>query len=99
MRASTQPQPQHQDINRVVFTVALLSVLALGGFARFYGLSDRPIWMDEAFSYFASTRPLGDILFNKIDTHPPLFYAIQHFWTAIDPNIQGCSVLMLTGAF
>jgi hypothetical protein len=42
--------------------------------------------MDEAYSYFISTRPLNEILFNKIDNHPPAFYTLQHLWTAIDPD-------------
>ena len=92
MSAANQPQPRRRDVDDGGFVLALLSILALGGFARFYGLSDLPIWMDEAYSYFASTRPLRDILFNKIDTHPPLFYAIQHFWTAINPDIDAIRV-------
>jgi hypothetical protein len=47
----------------------------------------RPIWMDEAYSYFVSTQPLQDILFNKIDNHPPLFYVLQHFWNEVDPGV------------
>ena len=87
MSSTARLQPERHDVGDVAFVIGLLAIVALGLFARFYGLSDQPIWMDEAYSYFASTRPLADILFNKIDTHPPLFYAIQHFWTAIDPSL------------
>ena len=88
MSSTARLQPERHDVGDVAFVIGLLAIVALGLFARFYGLSDQPIWMDEAYSYFASTRPLADILFNKIDTHPPLFYAIQHFWTAIDPKFR-----------
>ena len=80
-------RPQH-DMSDPVFVVGLLSIFALGCVVRFYGLSELPLWMDEAFSYVVSTLPLPTILFNKIDNHPPLFYALQHFWMLIDPNIR-----------
>ena len=73
---------RQRDVSDPAFAVGLLSIFALGCVARFYGLSKRPIWMDEAFSYFVSTRPLNDILFNKIDNHPPFF---------MPSSIFGCS--------
>jgi uncharacterized membrane protein len=80
-------EPHQHDLSDPAFAVGLASIFALGCGARFYGLSELPLWMDEASSYFVSTRPLPDILFNKVDIHPPLFYVVQHFWTLIDSNI------------
>ena len=85
-------EPDQHDVSDPAFAVGLASIFALGCATRFYGLSELPLWMDEATSYFVSTRPLTDILFNKIDNHPPLFFAVQHFWTLIDPNITAIRV-------
>jgi hypothetical protein len=80
-------QPRQRDIGRGAFTVGLFSILVVGGAARFYQLSELPLWMDEVYSYFVSTQRLDQILFNNVDNHPPLFYALQHLWTAINPDI------------
>jgi 4-amino-4-deoxy-L-arabinose transferase-like glycosyltransferase len=85
-------EPHQSDMSDLAFAGGLLSIFALGCAVRFYGLSELPLWMDEAHSYFTSTRPLTDILFNKVDVHPPLFYVVQHFWTLIDPNIAAFRV-------
>ena len=85
-------EPRQRDMSDLAFTAGLLSILALGCAVRFYGLSKLPLGMDEGHSYFTSIRPLTDILFNKVDNHPPLFYAVQHFWTLIDPNIAAFRV-------
>jgi 4-amino-4-deoxy-L-arabinose transferase-like glycosyltransferase len=68
------------------FVIGLLIIFLVGCAARFYQLDHTPIWMDEAYSYFVSLQPLGHIVFNKIDNHPPLFYVLQHFWNELNSN-------------
>jgi mannosyltransferase len=80
-------EPHHHEVRNSAFAIGLASIFAVACATRFYALSQPPLWMDEAYSYFVSTRPLADIVFNKVDNHPPLFYAIQHLWTLVDPNI------------
>lgn len=80
------------DLSASAFLIGLLFIVGVGTAIRFYGLSEQPVWMDEAHTYFASRRPLIDILFNRIDNHPPLFYAVQHFWTLINPAITAVRV-------
>ncbi|MEO0818981.1 MAG: glycosyltransferase family 39 protein [Pseudomonadota bacterium] len=50
---------------------------------RFWELDAAPVWMDEGFTHFAARLPLEAILFDAIDNHPPLFYAVQHAWVAL----------------
>jgi hypothetical protein len=87
-----RPNQRVRDLSASAFWIGLIVIVCMGSAIRFYGLSDLPIWMDEAYSYFVSGRPLSDILFNKVDNHPPLFYAVQHFWTLIDPSIKALRV-------
>jgi hypothetical protein len=75
-----------QDLADGPYIIGLLIVFLVGCAARFYQLDHTPIWMDEAYSYFVSTQPLGHIAFNKIDNHPPLFYILQHFWNELNSN-------------
>ena len=74
-----------RDLANGPFVIGLAIVVLVGCAARFYQLDHTPIWMDEAYSYFVSTRPLQNIAFNKIDNHPPLFYILQHLWNQLNP--------------
>lgn len=58
-------------------------------FAFFIGLSGRliltftlPVWQDEAYSIWASQKPLSQILVGLVDsTHPPGYYLLVKLWS------------------
>ena len=57
-----------------------LGILVLAVVARFMPRSG--LWLDEALSVNISTESLGDIGTRlRADGHPPLYYALLHFWT------------------
>jgi len=85
--AATEVGSRH-DLADGPFIVGLLIVFLVGCAARFYQLDHTPIWMDEAYSHFVSVQSLGNIVFNKIDNHPPLFYILQHFWNDLNSNAE-----------
>ena len=85
--AATEVGSRH-DLADGPFIVGLLIVFLVGCAARFYQLDHTPIWMDEAYSHFVSVQSLGNIVFNKIDNHPPLFYVLQHFWNELNSNAE-----------
>jgi 4-amino-4-deoxy-L-arabinose transferase-like glycosyltransferase len=60
-------------------------LLAAAAF-RFLNLASASVWMDEAFTVLASRLPVSTIIFDAIDTHPPLAYVIQHFWITLFPD-------------
>ncbi len=65
-----------------VVAVALLGSLALG--LRLWGIGDKSIWLDEAWSWRAARLSLPDMVeWTGQDKHPPLYYAVLHFWTAV----------------
>jgi uncharacterized membrane protein len=62
-------------------TLALaLMLLALG--VRLVGLSMRPLWLDEAYSAWFSSRSLHELwtVVPTYETHPPFYYSILTLW-------------------
>ncbi len=60
--------------------LALIAVLALT--LRLYGIGDKPLWLDEAFSVWFSDQSWS-YLWNevpKFETHPPLYYSLLKIW-------------------
>ncbi len=58
----------------------LLAALAL----RLWGLASESIWLDEATSIVLARMSLPDMVrWTAVDIHPPLYYAILHFWLAL----------------
>ena len=66
--------------------VAGITVLALG--VRLAGLDARPVWADEAMSAYWASFPLSTIpgLLLQNESHPPLYYALLHFWLWLPQN-------------
>lgn len=68
------------------FWVVFGAILLLGTVLRFWNLSSAPIWMDEAVTLAMAELPISTILFNMVDNHPPLTFAIQHYWQMLVPD-------------
>ncbi|HEY8742441.1 MAG TPA: glycosyltransferase family 39 protein, partial [Chloroflexota bacterium] len=62
----------------------LIPLLALALVLRLHDLvtAQRGIWIDEAFSIWVARQPLSQLVavVQTVDTHPPLFYLLLHFW-------------------
>lgn len=69
------------------FWGAGLIVLA-AAILRFWDLAGAPVDMDEGATRAFAQLPLGMILFDNIDVHPPLTYAIQHVWQGVFPSVE-----------
>jgi len=91
-RTSTDDRPTLLDdvdrdapgVDRWLLGLTALSVL-VGVVARLAPRSD--LWLDEALSVNIARLPLGqlpDAL--RQDGHPPLYYVLLHFWTAVDTS-------------
>ena len=65
----------------------ILIAIAATGF-RFSNAFNNSLWMDEAITAGLARLPLKDILFNNIDYHPPLSFAVQHIWVKLVPDPQ-----------
>lgn len=55
-------------------------VLLLGCFMRFYGISNRSIWFDEATSWVRSHYPAYHSPFVTSDPAPPLYFFLLSLW-------------------
>jgi len=76
----------------------LLIILALGAFLRLHKLGQKGLWIDEAFSIWMARQPLRQMLswVIRVDQHPPLYYALLHFWLRLgdDPaTVRALSAL------
>lgn len=69
----------------------LLILLLLAALLRFYLISTKTIWLDEAFSIWLAHQSLIDLgaWLIKIDQHPPLYYTLLYFWQLFFGDLQG----------
>lgn len=61
--------------------VALVVALMLGGYLRLWDLTNRSLFLDEAFTIWVASKPWAAMM-NQIvyhDFHPPVFYAVTHW--------------------
>ncbi len=64
--------------------IALLLILVLAAFLRFYRLDAQSLWADEGNSVSLSGRSLDLITAGAAhDIHPPLYYYLLHFWMRV----------------
>ena len=57
------------------------AVSALGLVVRLHGIADKGIWLDEGWSWWAAKLSIGDMVeWTGTDKHPPLYYAVLHYW-------------------
>ncbi len=58
--------------------VLAIVLIATGVLARIYGLTARPLWDDEAFTYYMAAQGLDHLFASlRFERHPPLFFAIE----------------------
>jgi len=62
------------------FVIAMLFLLGFG--LRVFRLQRHNLWGDEAFSLAFSKQPLAKVLAAGVETHPPLYHALLHFWVS-----------------
>ena len=61
--------------------VALVIALVVGGYLRLWDLTNRSLFLDEAFTLWVASKPWASMM-NQIvyhDFHPPVFYAVTHW--------------------
>lgn len=56
--------------------LAMLAALAV----RLTALGRKSLWLDEAASLMRASQPVAAIFGSTGDPHPPLYYALLHFW-------------------
>ncbi len=62
-------------------TWVLLAIVGAGTLLRSLRLDWQPLWWDEGYSVYFATEPVARMLWlTARDIHPPLYYALLHFW-------------------
>lgn len=90
------------DLNEAApWLVGLITLV--GGFLRVLLLAAKGMWLDETFSVWMASHPVGEMLhwLVQIDQHPPLYYLLLHYWIAFNGDtpyaVRLFSVLFGTG--
>ena len=84
---------------RVLSTAPIVGLVAAVGVAlRLYAIGAKSLWIDESFSIWTATQPLGALwrFTVQLDQHPPLYYTLLHFWLALgdaEVVVRGFSAL------
>ena len=90
-----------KDISRVLHKpqfLAVLVVTAIGAFLRFYNLTQREFWYDEAFSGLLVREKWSSMFELALrDVHPPFYYLLLKGWVTVfgysDVTLRGFSAL------
>ncbi len=63
----------------------LLLITAAGAILRMLQIGSKGLWLDEAFSVWLGWQPVPEMLawLLHVDQHPPLYYALLHFWMGL----------------
>ncbi|MGE3284775.1 MAG: glycosyltransferase family 39 protein [Pseudonocardia sp.] len=81
--------PRHATTStrrRTVLAVGAVTLLA--AVLRCWGLADKSLWIDEAFSLWLGTQDpaaIGEHVL-VLDKHPPLYYLLLHLWLSVVPG-------------
>jgi uncharacterized membrane protein len=77
-----QLNPPREVFNQTIvmgFFILLIIIVSL--FLRWYSIDSKDIWLDEANSILTSEAPPAGIIAHlKLDSSPPLFYLLLHYW-------------------
>lgn len=71
--------------SRLPLFITLLLSFAL----RLHRLGDRSVWWDEGLAAWAARQPLGQLTnWTAHDVHPPLYFALLHFWRLVSGDSE-----------
>jgi hypothetical protein len=78
----------------------VIIITLIGGGLRVFLLANKGLWLDEALSMWISNHRVVDMLqwIVNIDHHPPLYYLLLHYWTALNGNTAS-DLRMLSALF
>jgi predicted membrane-bound mannosyltransferase len=86
MRGLRTPSLKALDKHVRVHVLALLIVLALAAFLRFYDLGEESVWVDEIYSLsFVSAEDATEVvsLTYAEDYHPPGYHLVLYYWRVL----------------
>ena len=68
------------------WSLAVAVVLVVATVTRLWKFNGTSLWMDESILVALADLPLSAIMFDRVDNHPPLSFAIQHYWQLVFPD-------------
>jgi mannosyltransferase len=106
---STPSEPTAPDVptplrrrRGALFAATLAGLVALGAAVRIYDLGTRDLWLDEANTVVIARQPLPQLIERlQLDSSPPLYYVLLHFWMELFGDhveaVRSMSVLIGVG--
>lgn len=88
----------HRPFSRQLPLLAMACILAFGLLIRLYDINRESFWADEGWTMILARGPtLPDIVQTMADDqHPPLYFALIHYWMAIFGNSEVITRLLST---
>lgn len=69
---------------RYRISIALLVLMLIGAALRFADIGTESLWVDEIYSFRQAMKSVAMIIANAPqDVHPPVYYALLHFWALL----------------
>lgn len=75
---------KHIDRHAVAASALVVAATVLALAVRLWTIGEKSIWLDEAWSWRAAKLSVPDMVeWTATDKHPPLYYAVLHYWVAL----------------
>jgi uncharacterized membrane protein len=79
----------------IMWWLAVITLAALA--VRVLRLEWQPLWWDEGYSVYFASEPLARMLWlTAHDIHPPFYYALLHYWSAIAGGLTPAVLRLLS---
>jgi len=87
------------DKNRYKAWLLIIGLVLVSAGLRFYMIAAKDVWLDEANTVRIAENPTGSMISRlKLDSSPPLYYLMLHYWMKIfgqsESAIRGLSALL-----
>ncbi len=85
MRQSAAGEPGPDFFrHRIGARLLVAGVLVIAAGLRLYGIADKDIWIDEANAVIIASQSLSGLVDRlALDSSPPLYYVLLHYWMAL----------------
>jgi mannosyltransferase len=79
-------------IKQIGYRHLLVFSILLGTFLRFHQIGAQPLWLDEAFSHWFSSRTMLELwtIVPKFEANPPLYYTLLKLWRSLFGSSEAC---------
>ncbi len=88
---------------KITYRYLLVFSILLGSILRFYHIGGQPLWLDEAYSHWFSSRTMHELwtIVPQFEMNPPFYYTILKIWSILfgssEAGLRSLSAIMSIG--